>query len=104
MACFARYHSGEAGQRARKRDLKSEKTQGFLENPTVFPETQKTQGFLEKRTLTTASVGSERGKNNKKPTGEKGTPLPLNVQYSGISNGEGHSFQLCRIFLERGII
>ena len=47
MACFARYHSGKAGQRARKRDLKSEKTQGFLENQPVFLETQKTQRFLE---------------------------------------------------------
>ena len=94
---FCGNHSGEAGQqmdvqwttsgqRARKRDLKSEKS----------------ERFSEKRTLTTASDGSERGKNNKKPTGKKDTPLPLNVQCSGVSNGVGHSFQLCQMVLGRG--
>ena len=34
-----------------QRFFQKPKNQGFLENPTVFPETQKTQGFLENPTV-----------------------------------------------------
>lgn len=44
---------------------------------------EKSERFSEKRTLTTASDGSERGKNNKKPTGKKDTPNPLTCNVRG---------------------
>ena len=49
-------------------------------------------------------MAANAGKITKSQPGEKGTPLPLNVHCSEVSNGVGHSFQLCQMFLGRGKI
>ena len=41
----------ELGRQNGMKGGRPRKTQGFLENPTVFTETQKTQGFLENPTV-----------------------------------------------------
>ena len=59
--CELGRQNGMKGGRPRK----SEKSRSFLENPTVFPETQKTQGFSENQTVfpeTQKTQGKGKGK------------------------------------------
>ena len=55
----------ELGRQNGMKGGRPRKTQGFLENPTVFTETQKTQGFLENPTVfleTQKTQGKGKGK------------------------------------------
>lgn len=64
----------ELGRQNGMKGGRPRKTQGFLENPTVFTETQKTQGFLENQTVfleTQKSQGEGEGEGEGKGEGKE---------------------------------